>query len=56
MKLLIPLFKLFYSTLLRFWLVEELAGLANGPTGCGEVAWNVSWTRSTALTEAKRRH
>ena len=34
---------------------RSLAGLANGPTGCGE-AWNFCLTRSAALTKAKRRH
>jgi hypothetical protein len=41
-----------------FWPVDELAELADGPTGCGEVArgtylfaWNFSVTRSTVLTE-----
>jgi len=49
---------LLYSTLLRFWPVEELAELADGSTGCGEVArggclfgWNFSVTRSAVLTE-----
>jgi hypothetical protein len=39
--------------------VEELAELADGPTGCGDVAWgrclfvwNFSVTRSPLLTEA----
>ena len=26
-----------YSAVHDFWLVEELAELADGPTGCGEV-------------------
>jgi hypothetical protein len=50
-----------YGTLLRFWPVEELAGLADGLAGCGELArvgfshaWNFSVTRSTVLTEADR--
>jgi len=41
--------------------VEELAELADGPTGCGEMAWgrcffgfNFSVTRSTVFTEAER--
>lgn len=42
-----------------FWPVEESAVLADGPTGCGEVArggcCNFSVTRSTVLTAAKRR-
>ena len=45
-----------------FWPVEELAELADGPTGRGEVArggcsfaWNSSVTRSTVLTGAERR-
>ena len=44
-----------------FWPVEELAVLADGPTGCGEVArggcvfaWNLTVTRSTVFTEAER--
>jgi len=48
---------------LRFWPVEELAELADGPDGCGEkagggwlFAWNFSVTRSSVLTEAERRH
>jgi len=39
-----------------FWLVKELAELADGPAGCGEIArggcsftWNFSVTRSTVL-------
>ena len=46
-----------YYTLLRFWPVGELALLADGPAGCGEVArggcsyaWSFSVTRSTVLT------
>jgi len=45
-----------------FWPVEELAELADGPTGRGEVAkggcafaWNISLTRSPVLTGAERR-
>ena len=45
-----------------FWPVEELAELADGPTGRGEVArggcsfaWNFSVTRSPVLTGAERR-
>ena len=44
-----------------FWPVEELAEVADGSTGCGEMArggcsfaWNFSVTRSTVLPEAKR--
>jgi len=44
-----------------FWPVEELAELADGPTGRGEVArggcsfvWNIV-TRSPVLTGAERR-
>ena len=44
-----------------FWSSVELAELAYGPTGCGEVAmggclfaWNFCATRSTVLTEAER--
>ena len=47
-----------YSTLLHFWLVEELAELADKGTGCGEMArggclfaWNFSVTRSALLKE-----
>jgi hypothetical protein len=46
-----------YSSLLRFWPVGELAELADGPTGCGEVsrggcscARYLSVTRTTVLT------
>jgi len=46
------------STLLRIWQVEDLAELADGPTGCGKVArgeclfaWNFRVTRSTLLAE-----
>jgi hypothetical protein len=45
------------------WPVEELAGLADEPSGNGEVARgeclfasNFSVTRSTVLTKAERRH
>ena len=41
------------------WPVEELAKLAYGPTGCGEMArggclfaWNFSVTRPTVVTGA----
>jgi len=51
-----------YSALHGFWPVEELAELADGPTGRGEVArggcsfaWNFIVTRSTVLTGAERR-
>ena len=44
-----------------FLSVEELAELAVGPTGCGEMArggclfvWNCSVSRSIVLTEAER--
>ena len=43
--------------------MEDLAELADGPTGRGEMArggcsfaWNFSVTGSTVLTEADRRH
>ena len=41
-----------------FWPVEDLAQLADGPTGCGELARGgcLIVTKSTALTEAERRH
>jgi hypothetical protein len=32
------LYWIWYSAVHGFWLVEELAELADGPTGCGEVA------------------
>ena len=45
---------------LRFWPVQELAELADGPTGCVEVAWggclcvrNFSATRSPVLMGRK---
>ena len=45
-----------YSTWFHFWPVEELAQLADGPTGRGEMArggclfaWNFSVTRSVVL-------
>jgi hypothetical protein len=45
-----------FSELFPFWPVEELAELADGPTGCGEMArggclctWNFSVTRPDAL-------
>ena len=44
-----------------FWPVEELAEVADGSTGCGEMArggcsfaWNFSVTRTTVFTEAER--
>ena len=50
-----------HSMLLRFWPVEDIADLVDGPTGCGDVArggglfaWNFTVTRSTVLSE--RRH
>jgi len=49
--------------LLRFWPTEDLAELADAPTGCGKVAkvgclfaWNFRVARSTALTAAGGRH
>ena len=52
-----------YSTLLHFWPGEELTELADGPTGCGQVArggclfaWNFSMTRLTVLTGVEGRH
>jgi hypothetical protein len=47
-----------------FWLVEEIAELAVGPTGCGKMArggfsfaWNYEYSvaRSAVLTEAEER-
>jgi len=45
-----------YSILLRFWLAKELPGLADGPSGCGEMAtggcsfaWNFCVTQSPVL-------
>jgi hypothetical protein len=50
-----------YGAVHGFWQVES-AELADGSTGCGEVArggclfvWNFSLTRSTVLKEVKRR-
>ena len=52
-----------YIAVHGFWPVEKLVELADGPTGCGEVArsgclfeWNFSASRSAVLTEADRRH
>ena len=46
-----------------FWLVQELAELADGLTGCNKVAggwclvaWNFSVTKSTVLTGVDKRH
>jgi hypothetical protein len=51
-----------YSTVRGFWPVEELAELANGPTGCGEEArgvclfvWNLSVARSAVITREERK-
>jgi len=45
-----------------FCPVEVLAQLADGPTGCGDVArggclfaWNLGATRTVVLTEAERK-
>jgi len=45
-----------YSAVNGFWPVEKFAELADGSTGCGEVAkdgclfaWNFRMTRSTVL-------
>jgi len=50
-----------YSTLLLFWPVKDSAELADGPTGCGDIArsrrlfaWYFSVTKSSACTEAER--
>jgi hypothetical protein len=50
-----------YGAVQGLWPVEELAQLANGPTGCSGVArggclcqWNFSVTRSNVLTQAER--
>ena len=55
--------KMIYSAVRGFWPAEELAVLADGPTGCGEVArggclfaWNFSVSRLTVLMEEVRRH
>jgi hypothetical protein len=44
-------------------VMDDLAELADGPTGCGEVArggcslsWNCSVTKTAVLTEAEIRH
>jgi hypothetical protein len=49
-----------YSAVHSFWPVEELEELADGPSGCEEVArggslcaWNFSVTRSTVIMEAE---
>jgi len=46
-----------YSTVIGFWPVEEVAQLADGPTGCGQMArggclfaCNFSATRTSVLT------
>jgi hypothetical protein len=51
-----------YIAVYGFWPMVGLAELADGPTGCGEVArggcwfaWNLSVTRSTVVTVAERR-
>ena len=51
-----------YSTLLCFWLVEELAEVVDRPSGCCEVvrvgclfAWNFSLTRSAVLLGVETR-
>jgi len=45
-----------------FWPADEFVDLADGPTGCGEVArggslcaWNFSATRYSVPTEVERR-
>ena len=51
-----------YSAVHSFWSVEMLAKLADGPTGCGEVARggclfarNFGVTSSTVLTVVERK-
>jgi len=51
------------STLFRFWPVEDLVELADGPTRCGKVAWGgclFTWnfivTWPTVFTAQKQRH
>ena len=51
-----------YSAVHGFWPMEELAKLADGPTGCGEMvrggglfACNFRVTRSAVSAEANRR-
>ena len=58
----VPSERRLYSAVHGFWPVEELAELADKPTGCGEVArggclfaWNIGVTRPALLTEAERR-
>jgi len=34
------------------WPVEKCAELADGLTGCGEIAWNFSMRMSTVITGA----
>ena len=50
-----------YRAVHGFWPAAELVELADGRTGCGEVArggclfaWNFGMTRSTVLIEAER--
>jgi len=49
--------------IVSFWLIQELAELVDGLTGCGKmaggwclVAWNFNVTWSTVLTGVDRRH
>jgi hypothetical protein len=51
-----------YSALHGFWLLEDLAELAYGPSCCGTVArrgcsftWNLSVTRSAVFSESETR-
>jgi hypothetical protein len=51
-----------YSAVHSFWLVKQLAELADGPNGSWKVArggcphaWNFSGTRSNVHTEAQKR-
>jgi len=51
-----------YSAVIRFWSVQNLAELADGPTWCDEVvsggclfAWNLSVTRTAVRMKAERR-
>ena len=51
-----------YSEVNGFWLVEELAKLVDGPSGCGKVErggclfpWNFSVKRASVLVEMQGR-
>jgi hypothetical protein len=63
LKLAVAVTLQLYSAVHGFWPAEELAGLADGPTGRGGVArggcllaWNLRVTRSTVLTAEEKRN